>query len=369
MNPLKRLETFGQAVWLDHYDHGLLSGALERHISEDGLKGLTSNPTILAQALTPLLGQAEVRRRAREVSSAKSLYETLALSELRAAADQFRALFERSQGWHGWVSLEVDPRLAYDTRATVGEATRLFNALERPNVFVKVPATHEGVAAISQLTEQGVNVNVTLLFSVPRYLEVANAYMSGLERRAAKGLSVEGIRSVASFFLSRIDSLLDPELEGIAERGGSRAGIAQQLVGSVALASAKLAYAEYRELCAGPRWGALSGRGARPQWLLWGSTGTKNPAYDELKYVEALIGPDTINTLPPQTLEAYRQRGNPAARLEEAVERARIMFEQLPQVGIDIDQRTLQLETEGVEKFEKPFSELLQRLDDLLAAA
>jgi len=278
-------------------------------------------------------------------------------------------LFERSQGWHGWVSLEVDPRLAHDTRATVGEATRLFNELARPNVFVKVPATHEGVAAISQLTEQGVNVNVTLLFGIPRYREVANAYMSGLERRAAKGLSLEGIRSVASFFLSRIDSLVDPRLQDIAGHGGSRAGIAQQLVGCVALASAKLAYAEYRELCAGPRWGALSARGARPQWLLWGSTGTKNPDYDELMYVEALIGPDTINTLPPQTLEAYRKHGNPAARLEEAVERSRIIFEQLPQVGIDIDQIASELETEGVEKFEKPFDELLHRLEDLLAAA
>src|SRR5262245_58446789 len=193
MNPIQRIESFGQAVWLDHYDHGLLAGPLARHISQDGLKGLTSNPTILAEALTPLLERAEVRKRAREASSAKSLYEALALSELRAAADQFRPLFERSQAWHGWVSLEVDPRLAHDTRATVGEATRLFNELERPNVFVKVPATREGVAAISQLTEQGVNVNVTLLFSVPRYLEVANAYMSGLERRAAKGLSLEGI--------------------------------------------------------------------------------------------------------------------------------------------------------------------------------
>lgn len=369
MNPLQRIESFGQAVWLDHYDHGLLAGPLARHIAEDGLKGLTSNPTILAQALTPLLERAEVRKRAREVSSAKSLYEALALRELRAAADQFRPLFERSEAWHGWVSLEVDPRLAHDTRATVAEATRLFNELERPNVFVKVPATRAGVAAISQLTEQGVNVNVTLLFSVPRYLEVASAYMSGLERRAAKGLSLEGIRSVASFFLSRIDSLIDPELARIAERGGSRAGIAQQLMGSVALASAKLAYAEYRELCAHPRWGALGARGARPQWLLWGSTGTKNPDYDELKYVEALIGPDTINTLPPQTLEVYRKRGNPAARLEEAVERARIMFEQLPQIGIDIEQVAAQLETEGVEKFEKPFSELLRRLDGVLAAA
>jgi len=369
MNPVQRIETFGQAVWLDHYDHGLLAGPLARHIADDGLKGLTSNPTILATALTPLFERSEVRRRAREMSSAKSLYETLALSELRAAADQFRALFERSHGWHGWVSLEVDPRLAYDTRATVGEAARLFNELARPNVFIKVPATREGVAAISQLTERGVNVNVTLLFGIPRYLEVANAYMSGLERRAAKGLSLDGIRSVASFFLSRIDSLVDPELSNIAERGGSRAGIAQQLVGSVALASAKLAYAEYRALCAGQRWGALHARGARPQWLLWGSTGTKNPDYDELKYVEALIGPDTINTLPPQTLDAYRQRGNPAARLEEAVERARIMFEQLPQVGIDIDQLAARLETEGVEKFQKPFNELLRRLEGMLAAA
>lgn len=369
MNPIKRIETFGQAIWLDHYDHSLLHGRLERYIAEDGLKGLTSNPTILSQALTPLAATDEIRPFARELGSAKSLYEMLALRELRAAADQFRPLFDSTEGWHGWVSLEVDPRLAYDARASVSEAARLFAELERPNVFVKVPATRESLPAITQLTEQGVNVNVTLLFGVPRYIEVANAYMTGLERRAAKGLSLAGIRSVASFFLSRLDTILDPELEDIARRGGSRAGAAQQVLGSVALASAKLAYDGYLALIAGSRWRALSTHGARPQWLLWGSTGAKNPNDDALKYVEPLIGPDTINTLPPRTLDTYRERGNPLDRLHDGVERARITFEQLEFVGIDIDKVTAKLEAEGVEKFSKPFDELLRRLEGVLKAA
>ena len=367
MNPIKRIETFGQAIWLDHYDRSLLYGKLERYIAEDGLKGLTSNPTILSQALTPLAAGDEIRRHARGLGSAKSLYEVLALRELRAAADQFRPLFDTTDGWHGWVSLEVDPRLAYDTRATVSEATRLFAEFERPNVFVKVPATLESLPAISELTERG--VNVTLLFGVPRYVEVANAYMTGLERRVEQGLSLDGVRSVASFFLSRLDTILDSELEDIARRGGSRAGAAQQLLGSVAVASAKLAYDGYQELVLGPRWRALSAHGARPQWLLWGSTGTKNPDYDPLKYVESLIGPDTVNTVPPQTLDAYRERGNPMARLQDAVERARITFEQLAFVGVDIDAVTAKLEAEGVEKFSKPFNELLRRLDGVLKAA
>lgn len=369
MNPVKRIETFGQAVWLDHFDHQLLAGKLEQHIAEDGLKGLTSNPAILSQALAPLAQREDIRARARDLSSSKALYEVLALAELRSAADQFRALFDHSEGWHGWVSLEVDPRLAFDARATVSEGTRLFTELARPNVFVKVPATREGLLAITQLTEQGVNVNVTLLFGVPRYFEVANAFMTGLERRAAKGLSLASVRSVASFFVSRIDSMVDPELEEITKAGGSRADTARQLVGSVALASAKLAYDGYLELCAGPRWRALSARGARPQWLLWGSTSTKNPSYDELKYVEPLIGPDTINTMPPDTLEAYRRRGNPATRLHEDVERARITFEHLVQAGIDIDRVTAKLEAEGVEKFSKPFDELLRTLDSFVKAA
>lgn len=369
MNPVKRIEIFGQAVWLDHYDHELLSGKLQQHIADDGLKGLTSNPTILAKALAPLADGEAIRVRARNLNSAKALYETLALPELRAAADQFRPLFDSSDGWHGWVSLEVDPRLAFDTRATVGEAVRLFGELNRPNVFVKVPATHEGVAAIAQLTEQGVNVNVTLLFGVPRYLQVADAFMTGLERRASKGLNLASVRSVASFFLSRIDSMLDPELTQVIAAGGDRAAVAQQLVGNVALASAKLAYDGYLELCAGPRWRALSARGARPQWLLWGSTSTKNPEYDELKYIEPLIGPDTINTMPPETLVAYRQRGNPATRVHEGIDSARITLAQLAQVGIDIDRMTAKLESEGVEKFSKPFDELLRTLESLVKAA
>ena len=370
MNPTRALGEYGQALWLDYFDRGLLSAELEHLIKEDGLKGLTSNPAIFKQAIADAHQyDHDLHERAREASSAKDLYELLAVRDMRLAADIFRPLYERTAGWDGWVSLEVDPRLAYDTADTVREARRLWRHLSRPNVFIKIPATSEGLSAIEQLISEGINVNVTLLFGLARYRQVANAFMAGLEQRVNRGDAIDQVRSVASFFLSRIDSRIDPLLQQIVQGGGDRGRLAKQLYGEVAVASAKMAYQTYRELVATPRWRSLSERGARAQWLLWGSTSVKNPSFDELKYVESLIGPETINTMPPSTLNAYRARGVPENRLSEGAERAQVVLEQLAQLGVSSDSMSTELESEGVEKFRKPFDELLVKLERVLEAA
>jgi transaldolase len=278
------------------------------------------------------------------------------------AADLFRPTFDRSQRRHGFVSLEVSPHLAHDADGTIAEARRHWRTVDRPNLLVKVPGTREGLPAIRQLIREGINVNVTLLFGLPRYREVAEAYISGLEDRADDGQSVEGVASVASFFLSRIDVLVDPLLEEKMNAGGEVAKIATQLHGQTAVASAKLAYQIYKEVFAEDRFAKLAAQGARPQRVLWASTSTKNPQYSDVKYVEALIGPETVNTVPPQTLDAYRDHGRPAARLEDGLKDAEEVFLFLPEVGIDIDQVTQQLEDEGVEKFNQPFDKLLDAL-------
>ena len=245
----------------------------------------------------------------------------------------------------------------------MAEARHLWQALARPNVLIKVPATKEGLPAIRQLISEGINVNVTLLFGLPRYREVAEAYIAGLEDRAAQGQPLNRVASVASFFLSRIDVLLDPRLEKLAAAGGPQAQTARDLIGQVAIASAKEAYTIYQEIFGSARFQKLAAQGARPQRLLWASTSTKNPAYPDLKYVEPLIGADTVNTLPPETLAAYRDHGDPAARLTEGVDRAAGNLPRLPELGIDLDQATQQLEDEGVEKFNQPFDSLMATLE------
>jgi transaldolase len=296
----------------------------------------------------------------------KQIYETLTVDDVGQAADVFRPLYDKVDGTDGFVSLEVNPHLARDTDGTISEARHLWQALSRPNVLIKVPATKEGLPAIRQLTSEGINVNVTLLFGLPRYREVAEAYIAGLEARAAQGQPLNRVASVASFFLSRIDVLLDPKLEKMAAAGGPQAQAAKDLIGQVAIASAKEAYRIYQEIFGSPRFKKLAGSGARPQRLLWASTSTKNPAYPDLKYVEPLIGPDTINTLPPDTLKAYRAHGDPAARLTEGVDRAAGNLARLPKLGIDLDQATQQLEDEGVEKFNQPFDSLVATLETKL---
>jgi transaldolase len=357
-NPLRQLSALGQSIWLDYIRRQMIdSGELKKLIDEDGLKGVTSNPAIFQKAIGGSRDYDEAIRTLTLAGAAiETIYQALTVDDVQRAADLFRPLYDRLEGKDGFVSLEVNPHLARDTQGTIVEARRLWQALARPNVLIKVPATREGLPAIRQLIAEGVNVNVTLLFGLPRYREVAGAYIAGLEDRVAQGRPVGRVASVASFFLSRIDVLLDPRLEKLAAAG--------DLIGQVAIASAKTAYTIYREIFESERFQKLARQGARPQRLLWASTSTKNPAYPDLKYVEPLIGPDTVNTLPPETLAAYRDHGNPLSRLAEGVDRAAGYLQRLAELGIDLDQATQQLEDEGVEKFNQPFDSLMATLKD-----
>jgi transaldolase len=363
-NPLKTLGTFGQSIWLDYIRRDLIvSGQLRRLIEEDGLRGMTSNPAIFEKAIVDSQEYDEdIRAMALEGKGVNAIYETLSQRDVQSAADEFRPLYDKTAGQDGYVSLEVNPHLAHDTKGTVEEAHRLWKTLARPNVFIKVPATTEGLSAIQKLISDGINVNVTLLFGLPRYRQVTNAYLAGLTARAARGRSVNHVASVASFFVSRIDTLVDPLLEKIIAQGSDKAAMAKTLRGQVAIASAKMAYHIYKEVFRSDRFTELAAQGARAQRVLWASTSTKNPDYRDVKYVEALIGPDTVNTAPIETLDAYRDHGDPNARLEQDVEEARLVLERLPELGINLDHVTQQLEDEGVEQFNKPFDKILQTL-------
>jgi transaldolase len=365
-NNLLKIQDFGQSIWLDYIDREMIqSGELKQLIEKDGLRGVTSNPSIFDKAIENSEAYEEsIQALSREGKRVEEIYQTLTVKDVQLAADEFRRLHEASGGAHGFVSLEVNPHLAYRTEETIAEARELWRSLDRPNVFIKVPGTKEGLPAIRQLIGEGINVNVTLLFGLPRYREVAAAYISGLEERAAAGKPLDVVCSVASFFLSRIDVLVDPKLEEIAARGDSKAETAQKLRGQVAIASAKEAYQMCKEIFGQERFQKLAHKGGRPQRVLWASTSTKNPDYSDVKYVEALIGSETINTLPKETLQAYRDHGNPEERLEQGLEEARKVLESLPEVDIDIDQVTQQLEKEGVAKFNKPYDRLMNTLKE-----
>ena len=363
-NPLKRLGTLGQSIWLDYIRRDLISsGGLRRLIEEDGLRGMTSNPSIFEKAIADNHDYDEdIRTMALQGKGAEAIYEALSQRDVESAADEFRPLYGRTDGEDGYVSLEVNPHLPHDTKGTTEEARRLWAALNRPNVFIKVPATAEGLPAIQQLISEGISVNVTLLFGLPRYRQVAEVYIAGIEARAAQGKPVKHLASVASFFVSRIDALVDPLLEKLMAQGGKEADLAKNARGQTAIASAKMAYQIYKEIFESDRFRKLAAQGARVQRLLWASTGAKNPDYSDVKYVEALIGPDTVNTAPLETLDAYRDHGEPRARLEQDVDEARWVLERLPELGIDIANVTRQLENEGVEKFNKPFDKLMETL-------
>ncbi|MGO8763302.1 MAG: transaldolase [Desulfobaccales bacterium] len=365
LNPLLKLSTFGQSIWLDYIRRQMIdAGELKKLIDADGLKGVTSNPAIFQKAIAGSTDyDAAIRTLTQSGASIDTIYQALTVEDVQRAADLFRPLYDREGGQDGFVSLEVNPHLARDTRSTLAEARHLWQALARPNVLIKVPATREGLPAIRQLITEGINVNVTLLFGLPRYREVAQAYIAGLEARAAQGRPLNRVASVASFFLSRIDVLLDPQVEKLAAAGGPHASTARDLIGQVAIASAKSAYTIYQEIFGSEPFKKLAAQGSRPQRLLWASTSTKNPAYPDLKYVEPLIGPDTVNTLPPETLEAYRDHGDPAPRLTDGMDRAAAALARLPQLGLDLDQATQQLEDEGVEKFNQPFDSLMATLE------
>lgn len=351
-NPVAALAEFGQSVWLDYIRRSLIAGGeLRRLVEEDGLAGVTSNPAIFAKAIDGSDDYAEALEALATdpALSPREIYERLTVEDIRAAADVLRPVNDRTAGADGFVSLEVAPDLAADTPGTIAEARRLWRAVDRPNLMIKVPATPEGLPAIRGLLGEGINVNITLLFARGPYEAVAHAYLEALEARAARGEPVDRVASVASLFVSRVDAAVDPLL----------AGKADALQGRVAIANAKLAYQDFKRMFAGPRWEALAARGARVQRVLWASTGTKNPRYSDVMYVEELIGPDTINTIPPATLAAFRDHGRPRASLEEDVEGAEATLAALADAGISLDRVTDRLLADGVRKFVEPFEELL----------
>jgi transaldolase len=368
-NPLREAAEFGQSIWLDYLSRRILtSGELVSLIQEDGLKGVTSNPTIFEKAI----GQSDdydaaIAELASHDMSPAEIYEALVVDDIRLTADLLRPVYDRLDGRDGFVSLEVSPHLAHDTAGTVLEARRLWARVARPNLFIKVPGTWEGVAAFRQLIAEGININVTLLFGIPRYRAIAEAYLDGLSDRVPRGLPLERVSSVASFFLSRIDVLVDPLLDQIKAQGGTRGEMAASLRGQVAIACAKVAYKQYRDLVAGPRYQALVPRGAQPQRVLWASTGTKDKSYSDVKYVDALIGPETVNTMPLETINAFRDHGDPVPRLEAGVQAAMGVLGRLAELGVDLQAVTRQLEDEGVEKFIKPYDKLLDTIGKKIA--
>lgn len=357
-NRLRRLEAFGQSLWLDYIERALLvNGELERLIRDDGISGVNFNTAIFEKAIAQHAEyDAAIALLAQRGSGAQEIYETLAVEDVCRAADLLRDVYKTSCGRDGYVSLEVSPHLAYDTAATVAEAKRLWNRVERPNLMIKVPATRAGLPAIRQLIAAGVNVNVTLLFCVARYREVAESYLAGLEDLLANGGALDHVASVASFFLSRIDTLVDHLLDQ-----DNRAH-AREMHGQIAIACARLAYQEYQGLVRGARWQALAAHGAHPQLLLWASTSTKDPAYDDVNYVDALIGQDTVNTLLLETLAAYRDHGSPVRRLEEHPNVTRALLVQLADMGIVMDAVSDELERQGVQKFIEHYERMLVTL-------
>ncbi len=372
VNPLVELERAGQSVWYDQMERALLkTGKLAKMIEEDDLRGLTSNPTIFEKAIGGSDDyHASLREVARGGADADAIYEALVLDDIGRAADVFRPVWERTGGVDGFVSLEVSPLLAHDAPETVDQAKRLFAELGRDNVMIKVPATEQGIPAVEELIAEGINVNVTLIFSREVYRQVMEAYLRGLERRALGGEPVDRVRSVASFFVSRIDTKADAALrEKIAATGdpAARAEL-ESLLGKVAIANAKLAYQRFLATFSGPRWQALQARGARVQRPLWASTGTKDPAYSDILYVESLIGPDTVNTIPPKTYEAFKDHGTVRATLPEGAAEARALLERLESAGISLDEITDQLTREGVKSFSDSFESLIGTIESRRAA-
>jgi transaldolase len=365
-SPLQSLSALGQSVWVDFLSRDSIHGGhLQELLDDYAVVGATSNPTIFQKAMTA--GSAydeQVHELAKLGRDAEETFWTLAQQDIADACDLFRPVWERSGGRDGYVSLEVDPRLAYDTLATFREAMRIHKTVDRQNLMVKIPATKPGLAAIEDVISKGRSINVTLIFSLQRYAEVAESYVRGLERLIAEGGDPSAVASVASFFVSRIDTEADKRLDEVGNADG--------LKGKLAIANAKLAYRHYQEVFSGPRWEYLAGKGAVPQRVLWASTSTKNPDYPDILYVEELLGPDTVNTMPEETIMAYQDHGSPQARLTDGLEDAEQMLEDLGQAGVDYDDLTDTLEREGVEKFAESFDELMAALGakrESLAAA
>jgi len=368
-NPLRELAGLGQAVWLDFIRRRMIDdGGLARLVREDGLRGVTSNPAIFEKAIAH--GDeysAHILSIAPTVGFIpRRVYEELAVEDVKAAAEVLAGVYRESEGADGFVSLEVSPELAHDTEGTVAEARRLWAAVDRPNLMIKVPGTREGVPAIRTLIAEGIHVNVTLLFSRGAYAKVAEAYRRGLNDRVAAGQPIDRSASVASFFVSRIDTLVDKMLDERMVKAPSDADWKRlaALRGRIAIANAKLAYRLYEEMLEDPSWRDLAARGARPQRLLWASTSTKDPSYRDTIYVEELIGPDTVNTMPPETLEAFREHGVARTTLTEGVDEAQAQLAELEELGISLREVTHQLLSEGIAKFVEPFERLLRAVEE-----
>jgi len=372
-NPLLRLSALGQSVWYDYIRRDLYrSGELARLIAEDGLKGMTSNPTIFEKAVASSeLYDEDIRRASAEGKGPGDIFEALAVEDVRRAADVFRPVYESTGGDDGFVSIEVGPGLALDTQGSIEEARRLWKACDRPNVMVKIPGTEPGVPAIRQCLEDGININITLLFSVPRHRQVMEAYLQAMEARVAAGRPVDRIRSVASFFVSRVDTNVDKKLDAIAKAGDrseADRSKAKALRGKVAIANARLAFQAFREVFESDRFRKLAQKGVAVQRPLWASTSTKDPAYPDLYYVEALVGPDTVDTIPPETFAAYKDHGDPKVRIEEDLDGARAAFRGIAELGIDESAVSQELEDEGIRKFADSFGQLLKAVEGKEAA-
>jgi transaldolase len=356
MNKVKSIHDLGQSIWLDFFDRELMdSGKLQQLIDEDGLTGITSNPSIFEKAVDSSSDYDEdIRKLAAEGKSNEEIFFGFAVNDIQRAVDILKPVFDKAKGTDGFVSLEVSPHLANDTQGTINQARQLWKAVNRKNVMIKIPGTAEGLKAIRQCISEGININVTLLFGLPRYREVTEAYISGLEDRVKNNQPIDHIESVASFFLSRIDVMLDPILK---EKK------LDKLVGEIAIDSAKEAYHIFKEVFFSERFRELEKKGAKFQKVLWASTSTKDPSFSDVKYVEALIGPDTINTLPLETIEAFRDHGVAKDDLENNLMKATQELEKLKENGINIDDITQKLEEEGVQKFNKAYDSLLKAID------
>ena len=353
---LHQVAELGQSVWIDSLSRGWLkTGALARWMDEDALTGVTSNPTIFQKAMSE--GEwydDQLREVIKQEDDLKEVFLQLAMVDIEEACDLFRTVWDGGKGKDGYISMEVDPNLAYETDATIEEAARFHDWVERPNLYVKIPATEPGLPAIEEMIARGRNINVTLIFSLERHKEVAESYIRGLERLVEAGGDPAKVGSVASYFVSRVDTEADRRLDEVGH---------PELKGKLAVANAKLAYQNYKEIFSGERWEALAAKGATPQWCLWASTSTKNPEYRDVLYIEELIGPGTVNTMPRETIEAFQDHGVVELTLEKDLDEARRVFEQIAEVGVDYDDVTDTLEREGVQKFIDSFTELIEGID------
>jgi transaldolase len=364
-NTLQQLHDHGQGPWLDYITRDILKNGRLQELIELGIMGLTSNPTIFQKAISGSdLYDDELRRLVREGKSVDEIYDALVLNDIRAAAAILRPVYDRTNGRDGLVSIEEPPRLAYDTQKSIEEARRLFHYLNLPNVMIKIPGTPEGIPAFQQAISEGINVNVTLVFSLENYRKVAQAYIAGLEKRAAAGQPIDRIASVASFFVSRVDTAVDHKLDQLMEAtyDEARTNKLRALQGKAAIANAKLAYDAYKEIFAGPRWEALVQKGARTQRCLWASTSTKNPKYRDILYAEQLIGPDTVDTMPPQTIKAFLDHAVVERTVDKDVDQARAELAAIEKAGISMDEVTLQLQKDGVKLFADSFDELIDAI-------